>query len=379
MHPLFRISVALLALLLGGTIIFALTYAGEKSQGPMEDIFIGAGEMVRKAEDRMIIAKRSKTRAGQLAWLHANPGELRNPPAILLGAFDEKTQKSLKPVFDLETALLTTFPLIHIYTAWGSKEDQKFPKIQIESILKSGSIPVVTWEPWLTDFDPKLFPGGLRPIETRDKNGLNDVTSGTYDAYIRAWAKAAAKVGKPFFLRWGHEMNDPYRYPWGPQNNSPEDFIAAWRHVHAIFRQENARNVIWIWSPHPAYGLFEDYYPGAEYVDWLGVGVLNYGTVAPWSQWWAFDEIFGNHYDALAIFQKPIMISEFGSLAVGGNRAQWYKDALTRLPVRYPLVKSLLFFHFSNDQTTTQQVLDWTIKNDPAIVDAVAKAIAAWK
>ncbi len=378
MNPLFRIGAALLALLLGGAIVYTLTYAGEKSQGPMEDIFSGAGEMVRKAEEKMIIEKRSKTRTQQLAWLYAKPGELRNPPAILLGAFEETARESLKPVFELENALHTTFPLVHIYTAWGSKADQKFPKIQVESILKSGSIPVVTWEPWLTDFDPKLFPGGLRPVETRDKNGLSDIAAGLYDSYIRTWAKAAAKVGRPIFLRFGHEMNDPYRYPWGPQNNRPDEFIAAWRHVRHIFLQENAGNVVWVWSPHPAYGYFEAYFPGGEYVDWVGVGVLNYGIVAPWSQWWTFDEIFGKHYDALAVFQKPIMISEFGSLAVGGNRAQWYTDALSILPKRYPMVKALLFFHFSNDQTTTHQSLDWTIKNDAPVLTAVIKAVKTW-
>lgn len=379
MKPIIRITLTLAALFLGGAVVFALTYVGDKTQGPIEDAFQSAGEVVRVAEEKIILSKRAATRSAQMPWLVREVAALRQPKQMLLGAFDDRASESLRPVFDLEKTLGTTFPLVQVYTAWGSKDSQKFPKIQVESILKSGSIPVITWEPWLTDFDAEQFPGGLRPIETRDKNGLNDVVGGLYDAYVHTWARAAAQTGQPIFLRFGHEMNDPYRYPWGPQNNRAEDFVAAWQHVHDIFRQENAHNVLWVWSPHPAHGWFDAYYPGHAYVDWVGVGALNYGTVAPWSQWWMFEEVFGKYYKALAAFGKPIMISEFGSLAVGGNRKQWYEKALNDLPTRYPQVRGLLFFHFSKDQTTTQQPLDWTIQHDPEIVRTVSEAIELWQ
>jgi len=378
MRPISRITLTVFALALGTALVFGLAYIGKKTQGPIQDMFTNAGDAIRGLEEKAILKQRSEARMEQLRWLERSPEALRNPPRTLLGAYDEQARESLKSLFDLEAALQTTFPLVQIYTAWGSKPEQAFPKIQVESILKSGSIPVVTWEPWLTDFDAKAFPGGLRPVETRDKNGLRDVTKGVYDTYLRTWARAAAKVGQPIFLRVGHEMNDPYHYPWGPQNNLAIDFVAAWRHIHGVFKEENATNVLWVWSPHPAYGWFEAYFPGADFVDWVGVGVLNYGTVAPWSQWWLFDDIFGKHYPELAAFGKPIMISEFGSLAVGGSRAEWYADALSDLPRRYPMVRGLLFFHFSSDKTTTQQPLDWTIKNDPEIVRAVTKAIHQW-
>lgn len=378
MKPVFRILIALTAIVLGGVLVFGLTFVGEKTKGPIEDTLTAASDVVRKAEEKIIIEKRAETRSDKLPWLKRTVSSLRKPTKILLGAYDDQAKESLKPVFNLEKKLGTTFPLVQIYTAWGSKTGQKFPEIQVESILRSGSVPVITWEPWLTDFDSNQFAGGLRPIETRDKNGLADIAAGVYDGYLHTWAKAAARVGQPIFLRLGHEMNDPYRYPWGPQNNPAEDFIAAWRHVHAIFQQEKARNVLWVWSPHPAHGWFKEYYPGDDVVDWVGVGALNYGTVAVWSQWWSFGDIFGKYYPDLAAFGKPIMLSEFGSLAVGGDRKQWYTDALSSLPEQYPQVKALLFFHFSKDQTTTQQPLDWTIKNDTAIVKAVIQEINRW-
>lgn len=377
MRPLIRILVTLLALTMGGALVFALTFVGEKTQGPIEDAFTGAGNAIRKAEEKVILQRRIPARADKLKGLLNKKNNLRNPSDMLIGVYDDQENASLKPVFDLEKALHTQISLIHLYTAWGSKEEQQFPKIQVESIIKSGSLPFITWEPWLSDFDLEQFPD-LRPVETRDVGGLKDVAAGVYDAYLHDWAKAAAEVGHSVFLRLGHEMNDPYRYPWGPQNNPASDFIAAWRHVHAVFEQEGATNVLWVWSPHPAYGWFDAYYPGEVFVDWVGAGVLNYGSVAHWSQWWTFDEIFGQHYPALAAFGKPIMLSEFGSLAVGGDRPGWYAGALRELPARYPLVKSIVFFHSANDRTITPQALDWTVIRDADCVREIRGALQAY-
>jgi hypothetical protein len=64
---------------------------------------------------------------------------LRNPPEILLGAFDNQNKESFESTINLEDTLKTTFPLIHIYTAWGSKEEQQFPALQVKAILELGS------------------------------------------------------------------------------------------------------------------------------------------------------------------------------------------------------------------------------------------------
>ena len=110
----------------------------------------------------------------------------------------------------------------------------------------------------------------------------------------------------------------------------------------------------------------------------VGVGILNYGTVANWSQWWTFADIFNKPYKELSKYNKPIIITEFASLAVGGNRLLWYKNALTELPQSYPLVKGLMFFHVLADNTTTQQTLNWYIKDDPTLLAGVRSSIKGW-
>ena len=88
--------------------------------------------------------------------------------------------------------------------------------------------------------------------------------------------------------------------------------------------------------------------------------------------------MFGAHYTELAKYGKPVMITEFGCLTVGGNRADWFKEALSGIPANYPAVKAVLFFHYSADHTTTQQTVDWTILGDSVVKSVIAKQIKLW-
>ncbi|HEU4521608.1 MAG TPA: hypothetical protein VFT12_06375, partial [Thermoanaerobaculia bacterium] len=160
---------------------------------------------------------------------------LKNPNRMLVGAYDGGFPNDMSGFVSLETKLRYRFPIISFYTAWGDKPDQQFPVRMVETIDRLGSVPMITWEPWVTDFDVRLRPN-LPSKEEREYASLAAIAKGEYDFYISPWAEAAARFGKPIFLRFAHEMNDPYRYPWGPQNgNRPDDFIGAWRRVHDIF------------------------------------------------------------------------------------------------------------------------------------------------
>ena len=375
-----RIVYTLLAFVLGIGIVIGLTMAGEKTKGPIEHILTTASNAVATVEDKIILEEKTDKRIDKLKWLKTvttnDKHWYKHSKVIFLGAYDNNTEQSFQPVINLEDTLHNTFPLIHIYIGWGSKPEHQFPKNKIESIIELGSIPVITWEPWLASFDNDAHPE-LKPIDKRDKDGMADVANGVYDFYIKKWALQAKKTG-PIFIRLGHEMNDPYRYPWGPQNNTAAEYIAAWKHVYNVFKQQGATNVIWTWSPHPAYGYFKDYYPGDDYVDYVAIGTLNYGPVASWAKWWTFDEIFGKYYTELSYFNKPIMLSEFGSLSVGGSKSKWFGDALKDLPKKYPAVKSVLFFHFDADKTTTQQVLDWYIIDDKSVIKSITTQLNNW-
>jgi hypothetical protein len=367
---------AILAGITGG--IAALTATNMESKGPlsslMERLASAASGIENAVRRRMVGSGRSAA----LAWFQPNRQKLeflKNPDRILFGTYDGGIPQTLDGVIELEKSVNTVFPMIHFYAAWGDKPDQQFPLQLSNAIWDLGSVPVITWEPWLDDFENAAHPN-LPLRGKRDLHGLGAIAAGAYDFYIDKWARAAAGFNRPLYLRFAHEMNDPYRYPWGPQNNSKEEYIAAWRHVVERFRSAGANKVIWVWAPHVAYEYWDLYYPGDQYADWIGTGALNYGPIAYWSKWWRFGEIFGQKYPRMAKFGKPIMVAEFGSLAVGGDRAEWYRAAFDDIAKQEPLVKAVLFFNKLDDQTVTSQRIDWTFAADTAVTSAVSAGIS---
>ncbi|CAN5675014.1 hypothetical protein BH23GEM10_BH23GEM10_01390 [soil metagenome] len=376
----YRIVISAFVAIASIGLVALLVLLGTAAEGPLGSALESVGNAVRSAESRLAQRLRGPGRAQTMSWLEpmrTDADALRRPERVLLGAYDDGLPGTLEGVLELEDSLGVPLPLIQVYTAWGDRVDQRFPRRIVDAISGIGSIPVITWEPWLTDFENTLHPG-IPLRDQRDRGGLAGIAAGTYDFYIDAWAQDAIRFGRPVLVRFAHEMNDSYRYPWGPQNNRPEDFIAAWRRVVQRFRDAGAGNVLWVWAPHIAYDGYEAFYPGDDVVDWVATGTLNYGAVANWSQWWTFDEIFGQRYTRLAGFGKPIMIAEFGSLAVGGDRADWYARALTDLPERFPAVRALLLFNVGADQTVTYQALDWSILDDSATISAARAALRSW-
>jgi hypothetical protein len=377
-----RNRVMLLVIIVGAALVgsVALTTISSTSEGPITGAMNQLGSAFGSFEHALRGRFQGPGRGADLRWFDSyrnSVARLKAPDRVLLGAFDSGIPKTLDGVVSLEHSIGTTFPLIQVYTAWGDRPDEDFPVELATAIYDVGSVPVITWEPWLSDFLSDRHPQ-IPLRDQRDRHGMAAVASGEYDFYIDAWAASAAKFGKPIFVRLGHEMNDPYRYPWGPQNNTNIEFVAAWKHVVDRFRHAGANNVLWVWSPHVAYEYWETYYPGPDYVDWVATGALNFGPIAQWSRWWSFQEIFGQKYPVLASFGKPVMVAEFGSLAVGGNRAAWYRDALDSMTTRYPQVRAVLFFNVRNDQTVTYQKVDWTIESDSAVLQAVRPSIKSW-
>ena len=385
MKPKSRYKIAFFALgwLIAAGVIFQLVIGVG-----FQKIFTGVDEQMSRVaqffsdrQARAIRNARQTSRSEYLQPLHTTLSSvtaLRNPQTTLFGIYDGGFPNTFAGMEQLEDQLNFKFPIISFYSAWGDKPTQQFPLRMVETIHRMGSVPLITWEPWVVDFDPRLRTN-LPPAAEREYASLAAIAKGDYDFYIVPWAKAAAEYRRPLFVRFAHEMNDPYRYPWGPQNgNRPADFIAAWRHVHLIFQKMGATNVLWVWSPHISMPWFEYYYPGPEYVDWIGTGVLNYGTIASWSRWWSFHQILEKAYPTLVRLQKPVMICEFGTLAQGGDMAEWYRQAFYHMTHTYSRgVRAVVFFNQPNDITISPQYpLDWSVTQNARAAEVVGQEIA---
>ncbi|PKM78086.1 MAG: hypothetical protein CVU90_03415 [Firmicutes bacterium HGW-Firmicutes-15] len=118
-----------------------------------------------------------------------------------------------------------------------------------------------------------------------------------------------------------------------------------------MIKQEGASNVLFVWNPHDrTYPNFkwnspELYYPGSEYVDWVGLTCYNDGTSYPYGIWRNFNDMYRPVYNdyLLKYPRKPFMITEFSCNEAGGDKTAWIKECLSSLK-NYPNIRIAVWF-----------------------------------
>lgn len=291
----------------------------------------------------------------------------------MLGVYKPELPWSFGPMHAFEDTLGLKFTLVSFYQAWGDGAEHLFPTAGMSAIADNRKVPVVTWEPWVNGFAGDT----LKPMPEREWRCLRDIAAGTYDYYITAWARSSVEWGKPFFLRFAHEMTNN-QYPWGPANgNTADDYKQAWWHVKALFDSLGAKNVIWVWCP---YGTgIQEYYPGDASVDWVAMDVFNYGELLfgeDERRWMSFDELASPLYTELLALQKPLMLAEVGCSDIGGSREVWYREMLVQIRKKFTSVKAVVLFENPTDRTSGLWDIDWSIMNSEDVVSEVRPLLA---
>jgi hypothetical protein len=224
-----------------------------------------------------------------------------------------------------------------------------------------GALPVLSWEPW----------AGARKGTDQPQYALRNIINGTFDPYVTRFATAVRDQPLPVAIRLAHEMNGIW-YPWseGRSGNRPGEYAQAWRHVHDIFRQVGANNVIWIWSPNilrpvPGIGL-RQLYPGDEYVDW--VGMVGYAAEERTAA-----EVYEPTMLSLRTFTtKPIVITETGAPS-GAYKDKWIADFLHWLPTHPDLVGFIWSEYTQNNGGNA----DWRLTETPTTVAAFRQGLSS--
>lgn len=221
------------------------------------------------------------------------------------------------------------------------------------------------WDDTLPRTRPDM-PGDATLMISWDGVGLSEVTGGGSDTLIAKAARNLAAQPKPLLLRWGWEMNGNW-FAWdGSHNgNDPKRFITAWKRLHRIFREEGADNVAWVWSPNwnsgpdVAWNQMKHYYPGDEYVDWVGVSGYNFDGESPTKLYRGIAEAYGD--------RKPIIFSEYASMDHGGSsKADWIGD-LSAFVRKTPAIKAMVWFDTDTHSDTNFRV------------DSTSGALAAYR
>jgi hypothetical protein len=161
--------------------------------------------------------------------------------------------------------------------------------------------------------------------------------------------------------------------PWGigKQGNNASNHKLFWRHVVQKFRDAGATNVKWIWSPNvrpwnaqELYGNYANIFPGASYVDYMGLDGYNWGKSQSWSTWQSFKEVFASSYNELVgVSSKDILIMEMASTEIGGSKAAWITDMFAQLDSSFGRIKGFTWFHINKET-------DWRITSSSSAKQA---------
>jgi Glycosyl hydrolase family 26 len=258
------------------------------------------------------------------------PVGLQTPAAgaIYLGAY---VPAATGGVSSLETTIGRSLAMNMHYYAWANE----FPRIAEQSDVENDRYPVESWDCGATDAQ---------------------IASGAADPLIKTRALALRAFGHPVFLRFFWDMNLPAStvFPYSDASRSacydastdeandvfsPKEFVAAWDHVRAIFAQEDATNVIFVWDVASSGSNPSAYYPGASEVDWVGVDTYETGSDN-------FSTLFTPTYTFLATYGKPIMIGETG--AILSNQPNFLNGIPAALQSSFPSVRAFLYFDGEN-------------------------------
>lgn len=240
----------------------------------------------------------------------------------------------------LEAHLGRNLDINHYFYPW----DTQFPTETERWDLRNGRIPMISW----------------------NGKGVysSDIAAGRHDPLIIDRAVRVKELGKPVFIRWLWEMDGKKKAEWV---RSPDDYIAAWRHIVETFEDHGATNVQWVWCPNASAfrdGRAQAFYPGNAHVDWVCADGYNWAPGRPGDQWRSFRQIFDGFYAWASEQKKPVMIGEFGVQERSpGEKAAWVADLKDTIKTEFPLIKAVVYFSANKDY-------DWRMNTSESAYEA---------
>jgi len=218
---------------------------------------------------------------------------------------------------------------------------------------------------------------------------LANIIAGKFDGALAEWMRAAKQFATPLIAEYGTEVNG-WWFPWNGMYNTGRGgkaegvarFREAFRHIVRIARAEGASNIRWVFhidpwdEPAKRWNRFENYYPGDDWVDWVGVSV--YGKQRPRDP---YTPTFRYQMDWVyrrlrKLTSKPVVVCEFGTVR-NEQQAPWAKAALEDLLAnRWPAVIGFSWWNadFENDSLTHLRS-NMLIQDNPALQDVFRRYV----
>jgi beta-mannanase len=272
--------------------------------------------------------------------------------------------------------------------------DIRYPKENIQAIINKGKVPFVRLMPMGIPKDgvdrysvcrgkiqwdsyhlaKSSYIKNCKNLDLKSLYTTNSVEYSLYniahskviEAQLRAWADQALahyqQTKVPLLIDFAVEMNG-WWFPWGGAHQKPEEYKAAYQQIIKIFREQGVKHVTWFFHADISETPYADengsspfksatfnpalYYPGDDYIDWLGFSLYGQNDKTSGAeQWKMFSEIANaaspyskgkSQFQHLAsIANKPIALLEFavtdGHLGDSGlKKSAWFADAFNSI------------------------------------------------
>jgi mannan endo-1,4-beta-mannosidase len=259
--------------------------------------------------------------------------------ASYLGVYESGPPQTYQPVTEFARTVGRAPNLAGYYSGWK----EPFQTVFAQAVHAHGAVTMVQIDP--TDFS------------------VSRIAAGHYDNYLRSYADSVRRFGQPVVIGFGHEMNAPW-YTWGYGQTPAATFVAAWRHVVTLFRDQGAHNVTWLWTlqadePGTA-PTIAPWWPGRQYVTWVGIDGYYYRPSD------TFSSVFGKTITQVRILTgKPLLLSE---TAVGPQAGQSAKIGDLFNGMREYGTLGLVWFDIAQNDGIYHQ--DWHIEDNPTAASA---------
>jgi hypothetical protein len=322
---------------------------------------------------------------------------------------------------------------------WGAETVREYAALLGEQPADVVSFTPVPWtqqeRDWVIQASKHAERAGAAHLLTLEPNAglaaLNDEVVGDVVSLLQEMTGA----GVPVIVRFAHEMNGSW-YAWGQQ---PEEYLATFRRVATAVHEE-VPGAAMMWAPNygggypfeggaftagagsPAAALLDTdgdgavtgaddpyapYYPGDEYVDWVGMSLYHWGSAHPWgenempepgkfaAQLTGTYSGFGGDDTAVPDFyadygqarNKPVAIPETAALVIdrgdpeGQNairRAWWQQILAAETHQQFPLLRLVNWFEWVKFEPEVNDVVHWAIMDDPDTRDAFLEDLPDW-
>ncbi len=189
--------------------------------------------------------------------------------------------------------------------------------------------------------------------------GSLDTDIANFGRAIGSWL--AEGEGRAVLLAPMPEMNGD----WVPYGMDPANFKGAYRRFRSVAAQAGAEGrVRWVFAPNgwstPPHKM-QDYYPGADVVDMVGLSAYNWGSSQAGLRWTSAPETMCHPLNQARGFarEKPFLIAQTASATTGGDRGAWIASMFQFL-ANDPNTVGFLYFDIDKER-------DWAIYENGAL------------